>query len=90
MKALVQHKHRGWIALACPFVNTPYRAQRIHGVVCNAGKPFDCRQLEDDAQVVKLVELIEVDIADFPATPKPHFKITLARQTEERIAYRRA
>lgn len=60
------------------------------GQVRQAAQTLDGNALQHNAQIVELVDLIEVQWLDRPAPAKTHFQIALAPQAIERVTHRRA
>ena len=93
MKIFVHAEHFHRIALALP--------GSTHQIAFNASRaacalsppdanPFTRRHFQHDAQIVELIELIEVDRRDLPAAPETDFQIAFALQPEQAVAHRRA
>src|SRR6202000_1388467 len=80
MKVLIHAKHHHRIAFALRGLDAPNRLERFdRRVRCIAGSDaFEGGEFEHDAQIVELIELLEVDLRHFPATAKPDFEVALA------------
>jgi hypothetical protein len=81
VKVFVHAEHFHRIALAQFGLDTPDRLQCLDGGMRDSAArthPLDRRDFQHDAQIVELIELVEVDRRDFPAAPEADFQIALA------------
>ncbi len=92
VELLVEGADLAHVAEALGRRHQPRNLQRIElgRVVGTRAEPGDAGQLEHDAQVVELIELVEVDGLDEPATLAFDFEKAFIAQAEQGFPHRRA
>ena len=93
VEAFVQPRHRAAVRQALLASDQPGGAQLLQLDRQLAGRAFAQPphgfQFEDDAHVVQLLEVVEVERRDLPAAAKRHGDKALALQLVQRLAHRR-